>query len=251
MLGAIIGDIVGSRFEFNNLKTEKFQLFTQECDFTDDSILTVAVADAILHDKSYSDSALEWCRKYPSPMGGYGGTFSYWVRTGVQRPYNSFGNGSAMRVSPVGFAFDTEAETIKQAIASAEFTHNHPEGIVGAVAVARAIFNLRMHKDLAFVSYLKDLYYPDNDGAPQGVFDETCQGTVPVAFNLLLASSSFENAIRRTMQWGGDSDTLGAIVGGMAEAYFGIPEGMAQHARTFLPGEMLAIIDEFYKSTKY
>lgn len=248
MIGAIIGDIVGSRFEFDNLKTKDFKLFTGECEYTDDSILTIAIADAILHGRSYSECALEWCRKYPHPKGCYGATFSHWVRTGVQRPYNSFGNGSAMRVSPVGFAFNTEAETIKQAIASAEFTHNHPEGIVGAVSVARAIFNLRMHKDLGMVSYLKELYYPDNNGAPQGVFDETCQGTVPVAFNILLESSSFEDAIRRTMWWGGDSDTLGSIVGGMAEAYFGVPKGMANHALSFLPNDMIDVINEFYKN---
>lgn len=246
MLGSIIGDIVGSRFEFNNLKTENFQLFTRECDFTDDTICTIATADAILSGKSYQDATIEWCSRYPNPMGCYGGSFSRWLKSKDKLPYYSFGNGSAMRVSPVGFAFDTEAETIRQAIDSAAFTHNHPHGIAGAVAVARAIFNLRKYKDLGYVSYFLELYYSDSKGAPQGVFDETCQGSVPVAFNIMLESSSFEDAIRRTMRWGGDSDTLGAIVGGMAEAYWGVPEGMAQHVlSTYLPAEMQEVVTDF------
>ena len=140
MLGAIIGDIVGSRFEFNNTSDFNFELFGEGCDFTDDTICTIAVADAILSKKSYKDAMLEWCRKYPNPKGAYGGSFARWIRSLYPQPYDSFGNGSAMRVSAVGWLFSNEEEVLEQAEKSAEITHNHPEGIKGAQAVALAVY---------------------------------------------------------------------------------------------------------------
>lgn len=139
MIGAIIGDIVGSRFEFNNTDKKDFKLFTKDCDFTDDTICTVAVADAILHNKTFEDALREWCHKYPYPMGAYGGGFNAWLQSNDPRPYNSFGNGSAMRVSPCARAARSDAEAIRLAKASASCTHNHPEGIIGAVATALVI----------------------------------------------------------------------------------------------------------------
>lgn len=141
MLGAIIGDIVGSRFEFNNTDRYDFDMFTRESTFTDDTICTIAIADAISSGKSYQDSLLEWCRRYPNPKGAYGGSFARWIASDNPQPYNSFGNGSAMRVSPVALAFDTLKEVQEEAKKTALVTHNHPEGIKGAVAVAHAIYS--------------------------------------------------------------------------------------------------------------
>ena len=143
MIGAIIGDIVGSRFEFNNTRDGNFALFSPECSFTDDTICTVAVADAILRGEDYRTSILRWCRKYPNPMGAYGASFALWLNSPDPQPYNSFGNGAAMRVSPVAYAFDTEQEVIRQAMETAKITHDHPDGIIGAMVVARAIYLMR------------------------------------------------------------------------------------------------------------
>lgn len=246
MKGAIIGDIVGSRFEFNNVKTKKFELFTKQNSFTDDTICTVAIMEAILSGTyDYKTYLLKWCRKYPNPMGSYGGSFARWIWSTDPQPYNSFGNGAAMRVSPVAWAFETPGEIISQAIATAQVTHNHPEGVKGAIATVHAIMILRVGT-LNYMKELEYLYYDPSIRYKLGVFDETCQGTVPVALRIMQRSRSFEDAIRTTMQWGGDSDTLGAIVGGMAEAYFGIPEEMWEVAENYLPVEMKEIIDEFY-----
>ena len=143
MIGAIIGDIVGSRFEFNNTRDGNFALFSPECSFTDDTICTVAVADAILRGEDYRTSILRWCRKYPNPMGAYGASFALWLNSPDPQPYNSFGNGAAMRVSPVAYAFDTEQEVIRQAMETAKITHDHPDGIIGAMVIARAIYLMR------------------------------------------------------------------------------------------------------------
>ena len=140
MLGAIIGDIVGSRFEFNNTNRSDFELFHKDCSFTDDTICTVAIADAILRKCSYQESLLRWCRSYPNPMGGYGGRFAQWIHSNNPQPYNSFGNGSAMRVSPVAWAFDNLDDVLAEAEKTASPTHNHPEGIKGAKTVAHAIW---------------------------------------------------------------------------------------------------------------
>lgn len=250
MLGAIIGDIAGSRFEFNNTHDYGFELFGDGCDFTDDTVCTVAVADAILRGISYRDSLLEWCGKYPNPMGSYGCSFSQWIRSKNPRPYNSFGNGAAMRVSPVGFAFGTPDETCFEAHKSASCSHDHPQGILGASAIAQTILLLRTKgwkgaaRDMAVCVYGRD--YESRLPAP-GVFDETCQGCVPLALHLFDKSSGFEDAIRLAVSYGGDSDTLAAIVGGLAEAYYGVPDGLRERAMGYLPDEMKEVVNKFYE----
>lgn len=252
MFGAIIGDIVGSRFEFNNTNTSKFELFTQMNDFTDDSICTIAVADAINTQADYQSTIHEWCRKYPHPKGGYGGNFAIWVQSNHPQAYNSFGNGSAMRVSPVAWAFNDLETVQKEAEKTAVVTHNHPEGIKGAICTASAIYVLRKTKDLAKFEDISNSFYPQfkNTKFIQGKFDETCKGTVPVCLQLLLKSNSFEDAIRNAIAWGGDSDTIGAIVGAMAEALWGIPQEIETKALSYLTKDMKKVIKDFQTHIK-
>ena len=260
MIGAIIGDVIGSRFEFNNTRDYNFELFTPQNSYTDDTICTLAIADAILSLESFQDKLLEWCRLYPHPMGGYGGSFARWIFSEDPQPYNSFGNGSAMRVSPVAWAFD-ELEDVKEwAEKTASVTHDHPEGIKGAVSVAHAIWYFRfcetaeirteMSDDPFASTKIVDLpdfvktmeeYYPgfmDQEFTP-GKFDETCQGTVPLCLQIVCNSHSFEDAIRRAISFGGDSDTIGAIVGSIAEARFGIPQELIDKVYTYLDPRMV------------
>lgn len=248
MLGAIIGDIVGSRFEFNNTNNYNFELFTEESTFTDDTICTIAIADTITNGKSYKDGLLEWCRKYPYPKGAYGGSFARWIVSSDPQPYNSFGNGSAMRVSPVAWAFNDLGKVLEEAEKTASVTHNHPEGIKGAVAVAHAIFHLRTTHDLPGLENVMNRYYPRFmlGNYFSGVFDETCQGTVPICLKIIISSNSFEDAIRKAISWGGDSDTIGAIVGSMAAAIYEIPEEIVDHVFNLLPTDMLDVIGNFY-----
>lgn len=254
MIGAIIGDIVGSRFEFHNTSRTDFELFTQDCDFTDDTICTVAVADAILHNKPFQDTLREWCHKYPNPMGAYGGSFNAWLQSDTPQPYNSFGNGSAMRVSPCALAASSDAEAIRLAIASASCTHNHPEGIIGAVATALVIraFQASAGRELTAridaESIISTYYGEDwnNRLSVRGYFDVTCQGCVPLAYYIIDNSHSFEDAIRNAVSYGGDSDTLAAIVGSMAEALWGVTEELKEQAFTYLPEEMKQVINQFY-----
>lgn len=257
MIGAIIGDIVGSRFEFNNTDRESFQLFHPDCSYTDDTICTVAIADAILRGIDYKTALLEWCRRYPHPKGAYGGSFARWIFSVDPQPYYSYGNGAAMRVSPVAWAFDSEARVLREAIKTAEITHNHPEGLIGAFVVARGIFAYREYgnsPDSVNVFGLVAEHYGWewnwNDHLPSpGSFDETCQGCVPLAFHILSHSFNFENAIRQAVAWGGDSDTLAAIVGSLAEARFGVPDELVRQALSYLPDEMREIVIKF--RTKY
>ena len=276
MLGAIIGDIAGSKYEFNNTFDYDFEMFGEGCDFTDDTICTVAVADAILNGRSYQESLLDWCRRYPSPKGAYGGRFAGWIRSLDPQPYNSFGNGSAMRVSPVAWLFDDLSQVLEEAEKTALPTHNHPEGIKGAKAVAHAIWyfrkskfseeskdseneetkglkneNAKASKDeyetiQGFMSIARS-YYEDFDTRvyPKGKFDETCMEAVPLSFYLLSQASSFEDAIRLAISHGGDSDTIGAIVGSIAEARFGIPQEMKEKALSYLPDDMKDIWKQF------
>ena len=276
MLGAMIGDIVGSKYEFNNTFDYDFEMFGGGCDFTDDTICTVAVADAILNGRSYQESLLDWCRRYPSPKGAYGGRFAGWIRSLDPQPYNSFGNGSAMRVSPVAWLFDDLSQVLEEAEKTALPTHNHPEGIKGAKAVAHAIWYFRKSrfsegsKDSeneetkglknekakaskdenetiqGFMSIARS-YYEDFDTRvyPKGKFDETCMDAVPLSFYLLSQASSFEDAIRLAISHGGDSDTIGAIVGSIAEARFGIPQEMKEKALSYLPDDMKDIWKQF------
>lgn len=254
MIGAIIGDIVGSRFEFCNTQDANFELFSPECSFTDDTICTVAIADAILNGVDYKTSILRWCRKYPHPMGAYGASFARWLSSPDPQPYNSFGNGAAMRVSPVAYAFDSEQEVIRQAIETARVTHDHPDGIIGAMVVARAIYLIRkcdiFCESIAFDKAIElvGTYYGEDweqNLIPRGEFDETCQGCVPLAFHILRESNSFEDAIRKAILYGGDSDTLGAIVGSLAEVRFGLDIPMMQVAMSYLPKEMQKVVMRF------
>lgn len=250
MLGAIIGDIVGSRFEFANTHRTDFELFADGCNYTDDTICTIAVADALLGRGDFAASLQAWCRRYPHPKGAYGGRFHQWIYTNPPVPYRSFGNGSAMRVSPCGW-LPTREEVLSQARASAACTHNHPEGIKGAEATAEAIYMLRngmTKKEVAGhieANYHYDLSLDVDDIRAHNHFDETCQVTVPQAFACFLAGSTFEEVIRLAISIGGDSDTIGAIAGSLAEAYYGVPQAIEEKAWRFLPSEMQAVITAF------
>lgn len=250
MLGAIIGDIVGSRFEFANTHRTDFELFADGCNYTDDTICTIAVADALLGRGDFAASLQAWCRRYPHPKGAYGGRFHQWIYTNPPVPYRSFGNGSAMRVSPCGW-LSTREEVLSQARASAACTHNHPEGIKGAVATADAIYMLRKgmtKKELAGhieANYHYDLSLDVDDIRAHSHFDETCQVTVPQAFACFLAGRTFEEVIRLAISIGGDSDTIGAIAGSLAEACYGVPQAIEEKAWRFLPSEMQAVITAF------
>lgn len=250
MIGAIIGDIVGSRFEFNNTNKTDFELFTEECSYTDDTICTIAIADAILKGISYRESLLAWCRKYPHPMGGYGASFARWIASPNPHPYNSWGNGSAMRVSPIGWAFDTIEETLKEAEKTAIITHNHPEGVRGAKCIANFIYNC-LHPETrgySFDSLMSDhgyWYNPIKYIRENNYFDESCQVTVPQALACVCEAKSFEDAIRLAVSIGGDSDTIAAIAGSVAEVRFGIPSEIKEKAISYLPTEMVEIINQF------
>jgi type I restriction enzyme M protein len=258
MLGAIIGDIAGSRFERHNIKTKKFDLFTDRCRFTDDSVMTLAVARAILDcEESYnrlSDRAIvrmrEIGRRYPNC--GYGGMFYKWLLSETPLPYNSFGNGAAMRVSACGFAAKSVEEAILLSKKVTEVTHNHPEGLKGAEAAAVSIFLAREKRSFAEIrKHIEKNYYPLNftlDGIRESYrFDVTCQGSVPQAIEAFLESADYEDAIRGAISIGGDSDTLAAITGGIAEAYYGIQGELRRKALTFLNAELISIVEEFEK----
>lgn len=249
MLGAIIGDIVGSVYEFNNTFEYDFPLFSEDGSFTDDTTCTIAIADAILKGKDYRQSLLDWCRRYPNPMGAYGCSFQQWLLSENPQPYNSFGNGSAMRVSPVGWAFNTLNKVLFEADETARPTHNHPSGIIGAQSVAHAIYSQIITPDKSVIETIANQYYHGYDlrKFSKGVFDETCMWTVPLAFQIVMKSDSFEDAIRKAISYGGDSDTLGAIVGSIAEPLFGIPEWIRAKAMSYLPEEMITVVDEFEK----
>ena len=269
MLGAMIGDIAGSKYEFNNTFDYDFEMFGEGCDFTDDTICTVAIADAILNGRSYKESLQDWCRRYPSPKGAYGGRFAGWIRSLNPQPYNSFGNGSAMRVSPVAWLFDDLSQVLEEAEKTALPTHNHPEGIKGAKAVAHAIWHFRKSRfseeskeredekskeygkehDAEAMKIFKDIarsYYDDFDTRdyPKGKFDETCMDAVPLSFHILSKASSFEDAIRLAISHGGDSDTIGAIVGSIAEARFDIPQDMKEKAISYLTDDMKEVLKQ-------
>ncbi len=253
MIGAIAGDIIGSVYEHNPIKTKEFPLFHPHSCFTDDSVLTLAVAKAILEDSSYEKSVQDMGRKHPD--AGYGSTFSKWLISTSPAPYNSWGNGSAMRVSPVGFAFNTPETVLLEAEKSAVITHNHPEGIKGAQATALAVFLARKGHHKADIQkeiekrFNYNLEKSLDQIRPLYQFDISCQGTVPQAMRAFLESESFEDAIRNAVSLGGDSDTLACIAGGIAEAYYGgIPELIEQNVKEILPENLWTIITEFYKT---
>lgn len=283
MYGAFIGDIVGSKYEFNNIKTKDFFLFSQGCDYTDDTIMTAAVAKAILlsHQEQFEngkngkgfqqflvETMQDFGRRYPNPTGAYGSTFTKWLRQENPRPYGSYGNGSAMRVSPCGLAAIAMEEALALARASACVTHNHPEGIKGAEAVSAAIFLAKCGKTKDEIrQYISDHYYSLDftldfiRGSYR--FDGSCQGSVPQAIVAFLESVSFEDAIRNAISIGGDSDTIGAITGSIAWVYYAMQTGkysgwvyneidpamlsIKAKAATHIPQEFLDIADEFHE----
>lgn len=284
MLGSIIGDIVGSAYEFHNIKTKVFEFFGRDCNFTDDSIMTIAVTDWLLRDKDLSHKSLEdsmiwFANSYPCPKGGYGGMFARWIElspievecqldaNGKERkvlvskrmPYNSCGNGSAMRVSAVGWMFDSLERTLEVAAQSASITHNHPEGIKGAQATALCIFMARkgaskveiakaveerMGYDLSMsVDELQRRYsWHGIDGKGNGGL---CQESVPQAIICALEAVDYEDAVRNAVSIGGDSDTIGCIAGGIAEALYGIPEAIYAKGLGYLPDEFVKIVELF------
>ena len=256
MLGAIIGDIVGSRFEWNNIKSKEFEFLTYKCSPTDDSIMSLAIAKAILKSKPDHSDLSQMTVRYMQQLGnlypdaGYGGMFRKWLKDRNPQPYKSYGNGAAMRVSAAGFAAKdiTDAKIMSRMVTAV--THNHPEGIKGAEATVVAIFMARSGKSMLEIRDLIDKeYYPMNftlDGIRASYkFNETCQKTVPQALMAFFESTSFEDAIRNAISIGGDSDTLAAITGGIAEAYYGIPADIRKHALTFLDEHQLQILVDF------
>lgn len=250
MIGAIAGDIIGSVYEWKPIKTKQFPLFHPHCFFTDDSVLTVALADSILHKQSYEILMKEYYFRYPD--AGYGGFFHKWARSTSSKPYNSWGNGAAMRISPVGFAFHTLDEVLEKAKYYTEITHNHPEGIKGAQVTAAVIFLARTGKtkddikQYVVETFNYDLSRTCNEIRPTYRFNDSCQGTVPQAITAFLESSDFEDAIRNAISLGGDSDTLACITGGMAQAYYGeLPEYIVQRVLDILDDKLRNITCQF------
>ena len=225
MLGAIAGDIIGSIYEGGNIKTKDFPLFQRQSSISDDTVLTIAIADTILKKENYTNMLKQYYHRYP--YAGYGGTFQAWAKSNHTEPYNSWGNGSAMRVSPVGWAFNDLESVLIEAQKSAEVTHNHPEGIKGAKAIASAIFLARTgnNKD-TIKSYIQtqfgyDLNRTIAEIRPEYKWDVSCQGSVPEAIISFLDSTDFEDAIRNAVSLGGDSDTIACISGSIAHAFYG------------------------------
>ena len=265
MIGAIIGDIVGSVYEFDNIKTKEFELFAdhhgQACCFTDDTVMTAAVGYALMKaDADWStlpELAVKSMRMFGRlhPDCGYGERFGMWLFLDDPVPYNSFGNGSAMRVSPVAYAARTLEETQELSYAVSAITHNHPEGIKGAAAVAECVFlakNGAQKKDIR--EHIASVYYPlektIDQIRPGYRFDETAQETVPVAIEAFLESEDFEDAIRTAISVGGDSDTVAAITGSIAEAYYGVPKRLSEKARTYLSSDLLQVLNRFEEKYK-
>ena len=254
MLGAIIGDIVGSIYEWDPIQTKDFPFFADDCFFTDDSVCTVVVADILLHGLPPAETLQHWCRRYP--RCSYGGNFGRWIYADPPEPYHSYGNGAAMRVSPATFL---NRDDLDAALAAAdtvtEITHNHPEGMKGARATTHAIWLAFQGErpeaicQVIAAAYGYDLSQTVDAIRPDYGFDESCQGTMPQAITCALESESFEDAIRNAISLGGDADTLAAIAGAIAEALHGIPDALQEHAVTrYLTGasDMLEIIQELY-----
>ena len=250
MIGAIAGDIIGSVYERNNIKTTDFPLFTEESRFTDDTVLTVAVAHAILENLDYSETLKIYGRQYPN--AGYGGTFRNWIFSPGNEPYNSWGNGSAMRVSPVGWAFNTIEDVLREAEKSAAVTHDHPEGIKGAQSVALAIFLARSGAGKAEIKkeienrFSYNLNRTLSEIRPGYKFDVSCQGSVPESIIAFLESADYEDAVRSAISIGGDSDTIACIAGSIAHAFYKeIPHHILSEVKKRMPEEFWAIVEKF------
>lgn len=250
MIGAIIGDIVGSIYEFDNLRSKDFPLFSEQSRFTDDTVCTVAVADTLLNDRDASATLLQWCRRY-SGMG-YGNQFMRWINMPWQEPYNSYGNGAAMRVSPAAWLGATLEESLLLSDRVTCVTHNHPEGMKGARATVSAIHLARQGWSANKIRHEIETVYGYDMSSSVGLlqeyneYNETCQGTVPPALICALEATSFEDAIRNAISIGGDSDTIAAIAGSLAEALFGIDDAIRTQAMLKLNGEIREVINSFY-----
>ena len=251
MIGAIAGDMIGSVFEHDPIKTTTFPLFADSSRFTDDTVLSVAIADAILNQRDYGTALKNFGRRYPA--AGYGMSFLRWTQSSINRPYYSWGNGSAMRVSPVGFAFDTVEDVLREAEKTAAVTHNHPEGIKGAQATALAILFARQGAAKSEIRrQIQHRFHYDLDRSldeirPGYIFDVSCQGSVPESILAFLESEDFEDAIRLAISLGGDSDTMGCIAGGIAQAYYSrIPQSIIESVRQRLPEAFIQVVDQFH-----
>ncbi len=257
MLGAIIGDIVGSRYEFDEIPKDQFPLFVPkpQCDYTDDTVMTIAVADAILNHREYRDAMRDWGHRYPHPKGGYGSMFHNWLLADAPIPQNSWGNGAAMRVSAVGWLYDDYQDVMREAKQTTICSHLHEEAVRGAQCVATLIYWLRtcritkdevesaVHRNFGYdIPSLRDVY---KIGA-QGHFDASCQETVPAAIRCFLDSESFEDTIRKAVMARGDTDTKAAVAGSIAEAFYGIPDIFYDTACSYLEPDMLDIIHRFF-----
>lgn len=268
IIGAIIGDIVGSRFEWDNYRATDFEFAHEECFFTDDSVMTIAVAEWLMaKDMKYTNRYIydhagddlapilrEWGLRYPN--AGYGGMFYFWIfsrGTNLHKPYNSYGNGSGMRVSPVGFYARSLKEALKLAEESAEVTHNHPEGIKGAQTIASAIYLARMGKSKQEIKeYIEsefdyDLSRTCDEIRPDYCFNETCQGCCPEAIIAFLESDDYESAVRLAVSLGGDSDTIACMTGSIAAAFYGVPDELVAKFLPYLSDEMRTVLDNFEK----
>ena len=261
MYGAILGDIIGSPFEFDRGdKTKEFDLFTKGCDFTDDSVMTIAVGEALLAvgpqatikeiEEAVVTNMQDWGGRYPH--AGYGGKFRHWLKEKNPKPYGSYGNGSAMRVSAAGWLYDSIERTREVARATANVTHNHPEGIKGAEATASAIYMARNGSSKEEIKeYIEREFHYDlsrtlDNIRPYYHHVESCQETVPEAIIAFLESKDFEDAIRNAVSLGGDTDTLGAITGSIAEAFYGIPAVLIAECKSRIDkGLMTDVLDEF------
>lgn len=256
MIGAIIGDIVGSRFEWNNTKTKRFDFFHYDCCFTDDTVMSIGVAKAIIESRKLgsdlSAEAIKWLQTLgrAHPRAGYGERFFEWLFEESPRPYGSFGNGAAMRVSACGYAAESIVEAVELSRAVTGITHNHPEGMKGAEATAAAIVMARHGISMSLIrDYICRKFYKIDftleEIRADYKFDVTCQGSVPQAFAAFFESTSYEDAIRNAISIGGDSDTLGAITGGIAGAYWGVPEHLRIQGIRYLSDDLRDIVIEF------
>ena len=256
MFGAIIGDIIGSIYEFDNIKTKDFPLFSQDCFFTDDTVMSCAVAASLVYGDTrdinrYKEGLIALMHDIGNRYirCGYGDKFGIWIATKMKEPYNSYGNGSAMRVSPVIWYANSLEEAERLAKATAEVTHNHTEGIKGAVATAGSGWLARngaTKEEIArYIRRYYDINFTVDEIRPTYKFNETCQGSVPQALVAFLESDSFEDAIRNAISIGGDSDTIAAITGAIAEAFYGIPYELKEKASIYLDGMLLGLAEQF------
>jgi len=258
MKGAIFGDIIGSRFEFSKLrnnKSEDFELLNKKCEFTDDTVLTIATADAILNNKSFEQAYKEWGNMYPNCS--YGNSFRNWLESDNPKPYNSFGNGSAMRVSPIGWLYNDLKTVMDKAEESARVTHNHIEGIKGASSIAACVYLARMKtpkkiiKEFIETFFDYDLNKNIEDIRPNYYFDETCQGSVPESIICFLEGKSYEDVVRKAVSLGGDTDTQACMAGSIAEAYYGgVPLECMVKLNSYLDKYLLYIIVQFDEAIK-